>query len=310
MIKTFHYKDFIPVNRIIDTKDENGITISVVIPVKNEEKTIEHIVSIVVEQKNKFGIIDEIVVMDCCSDDATAILAANAGAKVVSIESTKPDINGITGKGAAIWKSQYVVNGDIILFVDGDIIDFDERFIIGLIGPLLFNGTLEIVKAAYRRPLIAEEKIIENYGGRVTELLVRPLINMFIPELSEIRQPLAGEYSVRKKTLEKLELYAGYGIDLGLLLEYYYNFGIASIGQVEMEIRSHRNRSLLELSKMGFEIEDVFFNYLEQNSIPSFYDIRNRKIKLWDNDMWNEYDVKNIKLTSKYFYNTNKHDYR
>jgi glucosyl-3-phosphoglycerate synthase len=190
------------------------------------------------------------------------------------------------GKGAALWKSQFVARGSILIFIDSDLFDFRRNFITGLSGALLENNDLQLIKASYSRPLKTDGEMLEDSGGRVTEILVRPLINQFLPELAELRQPLAGEYALRRSSLERMHFYSGYGVEIGLLLEYYFTLGCKVIGQVELGTRSHRNRPLSELSRMAFEIEHVFFTYMEQQGYCTFRYPRSKIIKVWEQGTW------------------------
>ena len=263
MIQTFTYEDFLPLSELTAFKRQLHETISVVIPALNEESTIGPIVAATRTVMDATGLVDEVIVMDDSSDDATASVAQGAGAKVVKTGSIGPCLQA-RGKGLALWKSQYVAGGSIIVFVDADLLDFNDRFIVGLAGALLHNNGLELIKAAYNRPFNNNTGTINESGGRITEILVRPLLRLFLTELAELRQPLAGEYAVRRSTLEKMHFYSGYSVEIGLLLEYYFTFGINCIGQVDMGMRTHRNRRLSELSNMAFEIGRIFFNCLEQ----------------------------------------------
>jgi len=301
MIKTLNYTEYLPIQTVVDLKKIKGSSVSVVIPAKNEEQTIGSIVNVLKSLSGSGRLIDEIIVMDSSSEDTTKAIARNAGATVVEVSDIKPEIAAI-GKGVALWKSQFVATGDILIFIDADILDFDMRFIVGLAGALLTCEKLEIVKAAYRRPFILGNERHEDGGGRVTELLVRPLINMFLPELSELRQPLAGEYAFRRETLQQLPFYSAYGVDIGLLLEQYARTGKDSIGQVEMGCRTHRNRSLLDLSKMAFEIEDAFFSFLDTYRTQSCIHKRNSSMKIWENGQWAEHELRRVLLPPKVAY--------
>lgn len=265
MITTYRYDSFLPAGICTKLKKERGETISVVIPALNEASTIGPIISSIRQFSDRTDLIDEIIVMDGDSTDATKQCAHDAGALVVNVDSIAPTVSA-TGKGVALWKSQFVANGSIIVFIDADLLDFDERFIIGLAGALLHNDHLELVKASYRRPLANGSTTIEDNGGRVTELFLRPLLNLFLPDLAAIRQPLAGEYAIRSRSLATLPFYSGYGIETALLLEYYFTRGLPAIGQVDVGIRTHRNRSLPELSLMASEIGAVLFELLEEHN--------------------------------------------
>jgi glucosyl-3-phosphoglycerate synthase len=269
MIETYHFNDFQSVEDLLNCKQDTNASISVVIPARNEESTIGDIIETTCQLMDSTGLVDEIIVMDDASEDTTAKVAYNAGAQVVQVKNVGPSIKQ-RGKGVALWKSQFIATGSILLFIDADLLDFDERFIIGPVGALLNHRHLELVKAAYRRPLTTGPTTLEDSGGRVTEILIRPLLNLFLPDLADLGQPLAGEYAVRKYSLKNLHFYSGYGVEIGLLLEYYFNYGLDAIGQVNVGSRAHRNRPLSELSSMSTELSQVFFNYLQQEGYCTF----------------------------------------
>ena len=265
MITTYRLDAFTPARICTKLKQERNETISVVLPALNEASTIGSIIGSIRQFTEATGLVDEIIVMDGGSTDATVQCAENAGARVVDVGSSDPAVAG-SGKGVALWKAQFVATGSIIIFIDADLLDFDERFILGLAGTLLHDDRLELVKASYRRPLVNGAATIEDNGGRVTELFLRPLLNLFLPDLAMIRQPLAGEYAVRARSLATMPFYCGYGIETALLLEYYFAGGLPAIGQVDVGIRTHRNRPLPELSRMASEIGAVFFKLLEEHN--------------------------------------------
>ncbi|MBN1578907.1 MAG: glucosyl-3-phosphoglycerate synthase [Chitinispirillaceae bacterium] len=298
MIQTFKYEDFPPLSELTALKRQLHETISVVIPALNEESTIGPIVAATRTLKDTTGLVDEVIVMDDSSDDATASVAREAGAKVVHVGGIGPFMQ-VRGKGLALWKSQFVAGGSIIVFIDADLLDFNDRFIVGLAGALLHDKGLELVKAAYHRPFKSTTGTSDESGGRVTEILVRPLLNLFLAELAELRQPLAGEYAVRRSTLEKMHFYSGYGVEIGLLLEYYFTLGINSIGQVDTGMRTHRNRSLSELSNMAFEIGQVFFNYIEQQGYCTLKYPRNTIIKSCKAGIWKACECEEMRLPPK-----------
>ena len=264
MITTIHSGEILQTEKLVALKKDSHQTISVVIPARNEAATIGSIIKTVRSLMQPVGLVDEIVVMDDDSEDATARIAREAGATVYQVPAAVPSIT-TRGKGVALWKSLFVTTGSLLIFVDADLSNFSTGYLTGLSSALLTNEKLHLVKASYRRPLMTENGQIEDNGGRVTELMVRPLLNMFIPELAEIHQPLAGEYALRRSSLTTHQFYSGYGVEIGLLLEYYFTMGIDTIGQVELEKRFHRNRPLSELSVMSSEIALVLFNYLEEH---------------------------------------------
>ena len=275
MIRTLHYQDFSSMMVLENAKAEKGLRISVVIPALNEAATIGGIVSYIQKQfVERHAFVDEIIVMDGESEDETTRIAADAGATVYSLDQIGPSVPQ-RGKGVALWKSQFVSSGDIVLFIDSDILDFDERFIYGLAGPLLQDDALYLVKAFYRRPLILGDGRFENQGGRVTEIMVRPILCALIPELASIFQPLAGEYALRRTIMEKMPFWSGYGVEIGLLFDTYFSHGLDRIAQVDMEQRCHRNRSVSELGKMSFGILQVIFSCLARQGVISLQSLNN-----------------------------------
>lgn len=217
-------------------------TISVCLPARDEAETVGTIVEIIRrELVDEVGLVDEIVVVDDHSTDDTARVAALAGARVVDARTTLPEAGG-PGKGQALWKSLHESTGDIVLWCDADIDHFGAHFIAGLAGPLLTHPEVSFVKGTYDRPLVDGDG-----GGRVTELVARPLLANLFPELAAIGQPLSGEYGGRRRLLERLPFIDGYGVDIALLIDASRAAGIEGIADVDLGERRHRNRTLDEL---------------------------------------------------------------
>lgn len=255
MIKTYSHEVFLPLRRLVDLKSRTNTRISLVVPARNEAATVGAIVAAVRKALvDEVGLLDEIVVMDGGSDDETASAAADAGARVVGVDQVPQGREAPRGKGTALWKSLFVTEGDIVACVDADIRDFSERFVYGLLGPLLTDDTVAFVKGAYRRPLVLDGVADENYGGRVTEILVRPLLSAFYPDLARLHQPLAGEYAFRREVAERLPFFSGYGVEIGLVIDLYRRLGLDAFAQVDMGVRYHRNRSGAELGRMAFGV--------------------------------------------------------
>jgi glucosyl-3-phosphoglycerate synthase len=203
------------------------------------------------------------ILMDSNSTDRTREVAADLGVPVyVHQQVLAHQVKSFPGKGEGLWKSLYAARGDIIAWIDTDIVNIHPRFVIGILGPLLRWPRIQYVKGFYQRPLSVGERVLSSGGGRVTELLVRPLINLFFPELSGIVQPLSGEYAGRRCALEQLPFFVGYGVEAGLLLDLLQRFGLATIAQCNLEMRTHRNQPLDDLSKMAFAILQVFASRL------------------------------------------------
>jgi len=255
---TFHAREFKDLKQLVELKEKQGLTISLGLPALNEEKTIGQIIRTVRERfVERYPLLDEIVVIDSNSTDRTVEIATHLGVPVVRHPDILKQYGAWVGKGEALWSSLYVLRGDLIAWIDTDILNIHPRFVYGILGPLIREPHLMYVKGFYQRPLHVGRKLEARGGGRVTELVARPLLNLFYPELSGLIQPLAGEYAGRREALEAVPFFTGYGVEIGLLIDILSRFGLKTIGQVDLEERVHRNQSLLALSKMAFEIIQV-----------------------------------------------------
>ncbi len=208
-------------------------------------------------------LLDEIVLIDSGSVDYTREIASDLGIPVYIHQEVLPRYGAYHGKGEALWKSLYVLKGDIVAWVDTDIKNIHPRFVYGILGPLLRDPVIQYVKGFYRRPLREGDKLIAGGGGRVTELTARPFINLFFPELSGLIQPLSGEYAGRRSALEKMPFFTGYGVETGLLIDILDAYGLRAIAQSDLLERIHHNQPLPSLSKMSFAIMQVVFSRLE-----------------------------------------------
>lgn len=226
-------------------------TVSVVLPALDEEPTVGVIVAGVRELAERTGLVDEIVVVDSGSADRTAEVAAAAGATVHHRDDILPECGSFAGKGEVLWKALAVTRGDILVYVDADLTDFGPHYITGLLGPLLTDDSVGMVKAFYDRPLL---DVSAAGGGRVTELMARPLLNAFVPELAGVVQPLAGEYAARRSLLEALPFAAGYGVETGLLIDAARRFGLDAIAQVDLGQRTHGHQDTAALGRMAATI--------------------------------------------------------
>ncbi|WP_410577929.1 glucosyl-3-phosphoglycerate synthase [Amycolatopsis sp. lyj-108] len=223
-------------------------TVSVVLPALDEEDTVAEVVGTV---RPLLGtVVDELVVMDSGSTDATAELAERAGARVVHREDVLPELPAVPGKGEVLWRSLAATTGDVVVFLDSDLVDPDPAFVPTLLGPLLCEDGVHLVKGFYRRPLRLES----SGGGRVTELLARPVLSALRPSLSGLIQPLGGEYAATREFLESVPFAAGYGVEIGLILDAEARYGLEGLAQVNLGVRKHRNRSLLQLGVMARQI--------------------------------------------------------
>jgi len=248
MIRTFHHAEF-TAEHLLAAKD--GRVVSVCLPARNEQDTVGAIVETLrAELVDNIALVDEIIVIDDHSTDRTADLAAAAGAKVSQAEALLPEYGDGHGKGEAMWKSLFVSEGDFVVWCDADVRNFGPEYVVGLLGPLLTRSDIAFVKGFYDRPLGEGG----NGGGRVTELVARPVIAVLFPELAPIVQPLAGEYAGRRDVLEQLAFVQGYGVDIGLLIDVCERYGAAAIAQVDLGTRIHRNRPLHELSPQAMSV--------------------------------------------------------
>ncbi|MEO6628544.1 MAG: glucosyl-3-phosphoglycerate synthase, partial [Aquihabitans sp.] len=187
--------------------------------------------------------------------DATAAVARAAGARVVDARLALTGYGNGHGKGEALWKSLHESVGDLVAWVDADIIDFDVQFVIGLLGPLLTEPDVDFVKGHYHRP-----EADGVGGGRVTELLARPLLSQFFPELADVAQPLSGEYAGRRSLLDALPFVVGYGVDVALLIDAVRRVGIDHVAQVDLGTRHHRNRTLDELGPQALAVSQAILD--------------------------------------------------
>ncbi|AVM01303.1 glucosyl-3-phosphoglycerate synthase [Gordonia iterans] len=231
---------------------KGGRTVSVVLPALDEEEAVGGVVASIVPLLG--GLVDELVVLDSGSTDATAEVARAAGARVVARDEVFPELPPRPGKGEALWRAVAATSGDLIAFVDADLVDPDPMFVPRLLGPLLFDPEVHLVKGYYRRPLREGGAQVADGGGRVTELLARPLLTALKPELGQVIQPLGGEYAGTRELLSSVPFAAGYGVEIGLLIDTYDRYGLAGIGQVNLGLRVHRNRPLSELAVMSRQI--------------------------------------------------------
>ncbi|MFJ8538781.1 glucosyl-3-phosphoglycerate synthase [Streptomyces sp. NPDC093591] len=240
-----------PLHRILAAKQRTGQSVSVVLPALNEEETVGDIVAIIRHDlMQQVPLVDEIVVVDSGSTDRTSEVAAAAGARVVHRDDILPRIPTVPGKGEVLWRSLLVTSGDIVCFIDADLKEFSSDFVSGIVGPLLTDPEVDLVKAMYDRPLGAAA----GQGGRVTELMARPLLNMHWPQLAGFVQPLGGEYAARRSLLEQLPFPVGYGVELGMLVDALHLVGLDALAQVDVGVRKHRHQDGQALGRMSAAI--------------------------------------------------------
>jgi len=253
--RTFHYSQFEPIARLREAREQAGTTVSVCLPARNEAATIGQIVRVLRRSLlERSRLVDEIVVVDGGSSDGTVAIAESEGAVVHHETEVLPEEGPGSGKGEGLWKSLHVCHGDLICWIDADIRNIHPRFVYGLLGPLLTDPGIVYVKAFYERPIRERNALRATGGGRVTELLARPVLNLFWPQLAGLVQPLSGEYAGRREVLEQVPVFSGYGVELGLLIDVASHAGIDAIAQVDLERRVHRNQDVQALSRMSFGI--------------------------------------------------------
>jgi hypothetical protein len=278
---TFHSREFADLDYLLALKDRQNLTISVGLPALNEEQTVGNVIhTLKTALMDNLPLVDEIVLIDSHSTDNTVAIAQDYGIPVYVHQNVLPEVGANIGKGEALWKSLYALKGDIIVWVDTDITNIHPRFIYGLLGPLLKHPHIQYVKGFYQRPITVDNKLQSYGGGRVTELVARPLLNLFYPELSGIIQPLSGEYAGRRSALEQLPFFSGYGVETGLLIDLLDRFGLDAIAQTDLEVRVHHNQPLVGLSKMSFAILQVFMERLEKRNGVQLLDEANRSMKI------------------------------
>ncbi|MFE8991929.1 glucosyl-3-phosphoglycerate synthase [Streptomyces collinus] len=249
-----------PLHQILAAKQRTGRTVSVVLPALNEEATVGDIVAVIRHDlMRQVPLVDELVVVDSGSTDRTSEVAAAAGARVVHRDRILPRLPAVPGKGEVLWRSLLVTRGDIVCFVDADLRDFSSDFVSAIVGPLLTDPDVDLVKAMYDRPLSTEFDSLASgktagQGGRVTELMARPLLNMHWPQLAGFVQPLGGEYAARRSLLEQLPFPVGYGVELGMLVDALHLVGLDALAQVDVGVRKHRHQDGQALGRMAAAI--------------------------------------------------------
>lgn len=298
---TFHAHEFEDIAELVARKEKQGLTISLGLPTLNEEATIGSVIRTMRKRfVEDFPLLDEIVVIDSNSSDRTVAIAEELGVPVVKHPEVLTRYGSWAGKGEALWNSLYVLRGDLIAWIDTDIVNIHPRFVYGILGPLIREPNLMYVKGFYQRPLRLGNKVQARGGGRVTELVARPLFNLFYPELSGFVQPLAGEYAGRRTALEQVPFFVGYGVETGLLIDLWTRFGLQAMGQVDLEERVHRNQSLASLSKMAFEITQVFMQRVGEGRGIELVDNLQRSMKLirYEDDAF-ELDVADVQIRER-----------
>ncbi|MEO6703842.1 MAG: glucosyl-3-phosphoglycerate synthase [Jatrophihabitantaceae bacterium] len=252
---TFSGADF-DLDQLVGLKVASGQTVSVVIPARNEATTVASVVSQIGATLVEPGLVDELVVIDSDSTDETAQRAQAAGATVYAAREVATGELPVAGKGEALWKSLFVTTGDLLVFIDADLTEWGPHFVTGLLGPLLSNPKVQLVKGFYDRLAddLAGASEAAPQGGRVTELCARPLLNLYWPQLAAVVQPLAGEWSIRRTLIQTLAIPVGYGVEFATLTDTWQRHGLDAIAQVDLGRRGHRHQNVHDLGVMAAEI--------------------------------------------------------
>ena len=260
---TFHHGEFWDILKLVKEKEKKGLKISLCIPTLNEEKTIgKEVLILRSELMERYPLIDEFAIIDSGSEDKTLEVAGSYGADTYLASDILPEEGDKRGKGENLWKAIHQLKGDIICYVDADISNIHPRFVYGLVAPLIHRAEVQYVKAFYDRPLNYSSGLRSSGGGRVTEILIRPLFSLFYPELTNIIQPLSGEYAARREVLEIIPFPIGYGVETSHLLDLYLMYGLNAFAQTDLDRRVHRNQTTNALGKMSFGILQTFINRL------------------------------------------------
>jgi glucosyl-3-phosphoglycerate synthase len=244
--RTFHHSLY-PATRIAAEREES---VSVCLPARECAGTVGEIVG-ALGHLREAGAIDEVVVVDAASQDGTASVAERAGASVLQERELMPEVGPVLGKGDAMWRALSVLSGELVVFLDADSECFPEHFVTGLLGPLVCERGVRFVKAFYRRPFEQDGISLPEGGGRVNHLMARPALSLFYPELSAVRQPLAGEVAARRELLERVPFATGYGVEIAMLIDVWRELGLDGIAQVDLEVHRNRHQPLAALSEMS-----------------------------------------------------------
>jgi glucosyl-3-phosphoglycerate synthase len=249
VIRRFHHSDF-DLSRLLAHKAE---PITVVLPAREVADTIGEIVGAIVPLREA-GLVDELLVVDAASADGTAEVARAAGACVEDENDLLPEYGPCLGKGDAMWRGLAATRGEIVAYLDTDTRDFIPRFVLGLLGPMLAEPGVDFVKGAFRRPFDDGRARVPDGGGRVTELLARPFLNLHVPSLAAFRQPLAGEIGARREVLEAIAFPVGYGIEIAMMIDVERGIGLERMAQSDLGTRQNRHQPLSDLTAMALGV--------------------------------------------------------
>ncbi len=276
------------VHDLLEARERTATKVSLVVPARNEAATVGDVVTRVrTALVDTVALLDEIVVIDSDSTDDTFAVAEDAGATVFRSADIRPDLGSFPGKGEAMWKSLFVADGDVLVFMDADLLDWDTHFVPGLLGPLLTDPEVGLVKGFYERPLldgsatpVLDGEGAEFEGGRVTELVARPLLALLFPELAGLVQPLAGEWAVRRSLFARLPVPTGYAVELASLVDTVRTVGLDAVAQVDLGRRAHRHQALRDLGAMATQITSAALlrsdasDALESVSLRQFHSVQ------------------------------------
>jgi glucosyl-3-phosphoglycerate synthase len=257
MLATFDHSQF-ELSALLPLKSE---PVTVCVPTRETAATIARTVRAIAALRDA-GLVDQLLVVDADSADGTAAVAAAAGAEVVQEATLLPEFGPVEGKGDAMWRALSVASGEIVVYLDGDVRDFGEHYVTGLLGPLLQAPRLEFVKGFYRRPLTVEGTEIEDGGGRVTELTAKPLLDLLAPELASFRQPLAGECAARRSLLVQVPYLTGYGVEIAMLVKVWKRIGIERMAQVDLGSKRNSHQPLAALAEMSRDVIEALVHEL------------------------------------------------
>ncbi|HEX4831491.1 MAG TPA: glucosyl-3-phosphoglycerate synthase [Trebonia sp.] len=251
--RSFHHRDFQSLAQAPATgsSDAGRPTTTLILPSRNVAGTVGTILDIIAGFRARTGLLDQVIVVDADSPDGTADVARAHGAEVYSENALLPQYGPAQGKGDAMWRSLSVARGDIVMFADSDTSDFSEQYLYGTLGPLLTDPSIQFCKAAFRRPFTSGDKSVADGGGRVTELMAKPLLNLFYPQLAGFVQPLAGEFAARRELLTAIPFFTGYGVEIGMMIDVYNEVGLSAMAQVDVGARQNRHQALSDLSRMS-----------------------------------------------------------
>jgi glucosyl-3-phosphoglycerate synthase len=275
--RSFHHRDFHSL-ALARNRSEHATT-TLVLPGRNVAGTIGTILDVVAGLRQRTGLPDQVIVVDADSPDGTADIARAHGAEVYSENQLMPAYGPAQGKGDAMWRALSIARGDIVMFADADTTDFREHYVYGTLGPLLSDPSIQFCKAAFRRPFTSGEKSVADGGGRVTELMAKPLLNLFCPQLAGFVQPLGGEFAARRELLSALPFFTGYGVEIGMMIDVFNEVGLNAMAQVDIGTRQNRHQALADLSRMSSVVlrtvaarEGISARYLDEEN-PTLWDV-------------------------------------